>query len=198
MARERGDPAAARAAFGEAADSYRALGERRRLADALSNLAFVALDEGELDEAATLFGESIALDRAFDNQWGVAQNLSGQGALALARGAPEEAATLLAGAVEVLRPLGDRPSLVTALERLAATAAVRDDHALAARLWGSATALRDAAGEPRTAAEAALLDRHLDATRAALGPDGFAESAHGGAALELEAALAEALDVRSH
>jgi hypothetical protein len=38
--------------------------------------------------------------------------------------------------------------------------------------------LRDAAGEPRTAAEAAAIDRHLDASRSAL---------------ELEPALTEAL-----
>ncbi len=82
---------------------------------------------------------------------------------------------------------------MTALERLAATAAVRDDHAFAARLWGAATAQRDAAGEPRTAAEAAAIDRYLDASRAALGAERFAAAATDGAALDLEAALAEAL-----
>jgi hypothetical protein len=82
---------------------------------------------------------------------------------------------------------------VTALEQLAATAAVRGDHAVAARLWGAATAQRDAAGEPRTIADAAAIDRHLDASRAALGPDGFAAAAGGGAALDVDAALAEAL-----
>jgi hypothetical protein len=140
-----------------------------------------------------MFGESIALDRAFDNQWGVAQNLSGQGALALARGAADEAVALLGEAVGVLRRLGDRLSLVTALDRLAAAAAVRDDHTLAARLWGAATAQRDATGEPRTPAEAAAIDRHLDVARAALGPERFAAAAAGGAGLELDAALVEAL-----
>jgi predicted ATPase/DNA-binding SARP family transcriptional activator len=193
MARERGDAAGARAAFEEAIDLYRSLGDRHRLADSLSNLALVAVDEDRLDEAATLFAESIALDREFDNHWGVAQNLSAQATLALARGAPDEAAALLADAVQALRRLGDRLSLVTALERLAATAAARNDHALAARWWGAATALRDAAGEPRTAAEAAAIDRHLDMSRAALGPERFAEAVAGGAELELDPALAEAL-----
>ena len=193
IARDRGDAAAARAAFEEAADVYRSLDDRHRLADSLSNLAFVAIDREQLDEAAALFGESIALDRAFDNQWGVAQNLSGQALLSLARGAPDEAAALLAESVQALRPLGDRLSLVRALELLGATAAVRSDHAFAARLWGAATAQRDAAGEPRTIADAAVIDRHLDVSRAALGPERFAAAATAGAALELEAALAEAL-----
>jgi hypothetical protein len=83
--------------------------------------------------------------------------------------------------------------LITALERLAATAAMRGDHAVAARLWGAATAQREAAGLPRTCTEAAAVDRHLDASRASLGPEGFAAAAAGGAGLELEAALAEAL-----
>ena len=153
----------------------------------------MAIDREQFDEAAALFGESIALDRAFDNQWGVAQNLSGQALLSLARGAPDEAAALLAESVQALRPLGDRLSLVRALELLGATAAVRSDHAFAARLWGAATAQRDAAGEPRTIADAAVIDRHLDVSRAALGPERFAAAATAGAALDLEAALAEAL-----
>jgi hypothetical protein len=86
--------------------------------------------------------------------------------LALARGAPEAAAELLAEAVVALRQLGDRLSLVIALERLAATGAVRDDHAVAARLWGAAAAQRDAAGESLTVAETAAIDRHLDGSRA--------------------------------
>jgi hypothetical protein len=193
MARERGDAARARAAFEEAIDLYRSRGDRHRLADSLSNLALMAVDEDRLDEAATLFAESMALDREFDNHWGVAQNLSGQATLALARDAPGEAAMLLADAVQALRELGDRLSLVTALERLAATAAARNDHARAARWWGAATALRDTAGEPRTAAEAAAIDRHLDASRSALGSESFAAAAAGGAALELDPALNEAL-----
>ena len=42
---------------------YRSLDDRHRLADSLSNLAVVALDQEQLEEAATLFAESIALDR---------------------------------------------------------------------------------------------------------------------------------------
>jgi hypothetical protein len=79
------------------------------------------------------------------------------------------------------------------LEGLAATAAVREDHAFAARLWGAATAQRDATGEPRTAADAATLDRYVDASRSALGPERFAAAATGGAAFDLDVALAEAL-----
>jgi hypothetical protein len=60
-------------------------------------------------------------------------------------------------------------------------------------LWGAATAQREAAGEPRSAAEEATLERHLDASSAALGPDGFAAAAAGGGVLGLEEALAEAL-----
>ncbi|MBS1887630.1 MAG: tetratricopeptide repeat protein [Actinobacteria bacterium] len=194
LARERGDPEAARAGFAEAIEIYRALEDRQRLADPLSNLGVVAVDDGRLEEAATLFEESIALDRAFENRWGVAQTFSGMAALALARGAPDEALALLAEAAEVLRALDDRPSLVRVLEQLAATAAVRGDDALAARLWGAATAQRETAGEPRTSGDAAAIDRHLDASREALGPERFAEAAGGGAAIELETALAEALE----
>ncbi|MBS1879948.1 MAG: tetratricopeptide repeat protein [Actinobacteria bacterium] len=193
MARERGDTAAARAAFEEAIELYRALDDRQRLADPLSNLGVVAVDQGELEEAAALFEESAALDRAFDNQWGLAQTFNGQAALALARGEAEAATALLAEAVEVQRRLDDRPSLMRSLEQLAATAAVRGDDALAARLWGAATAQREQAGEPRSEAEAAAIDRHLDASRSALGEDRFATAAGAGGALELGAALEQAL-----
>ncbi len=123
----------------------------------------------------------------------MAQTLSGQAALALARGRGDEAAALLAEAVEVFGHIDDRQSLIRTLDQLAATAAVREDHTLAARLWGAATAQREATGEPRTVGEASAIDRHLDSSRATLGDDGFARAAAAGAALELESALAEAL-----
>jgi hypothetical protein len=192
LARDRLETASARVAFEEAIDVYRSLDDRHRLADSLSNLAIVALDQERLDEAA-LFAESIALDRAFDNHWGVAHNLGGQAALALARGAPDTAAALVAEAVEMTRPLGDRLMLVAALEGLAATAPAQNDHAGAARLWGAATAQREAADGPRTPADAVALDRYLDASRASLGPERFAAAITAGAALDLETALAEAL-----
>jgi predicted ATPase/DNA-binding SARP family transcriptional activator len=193
IARDRGDSAGARAAFEEAIAAYRSLGDRRRLADTLSNLGVVSVDEERLEEAAALFEESIALDRRFDNQWGIAQTLSGQAALALARGDPGHAEALLSEAVELLGHLDDRPSLVRILDPLAAVAAVRGDHLLAARLWGAATAHREAMGEPRTPGEAAALDRHLELSRAALGSVSFSRAADAGAALELQTALADAL-----
>ena len=150
-------PPAARVAFEEAIDAYRSLEDRHRLADSLCQPGGRGDRPGPARRGRALFAESIALDRAFDNHWGIAQNLSGQATLALARGEPDQAAALLADAVQSLRRLGDRLSLVAALERLAATAAAREDHAFAARLWGAAGAQRDAAGEPRTAAEAAAL-----------------------------------------
>ena len=79
MAREGGDLARARVAFEEAVALHRARGDRHRLADSVSNLALMAVDEDRLDEAATLFAESIALDRGFDNHGRVAQNLSAGG-----------------------------------------------------------------------------------------------------------------------
>jgi predicted ATPase/DNA-binding SARP family transcriptional activator len=193
MARERGDMAAARAAFEEAIESYRSLDDRHRLADALSNLGVVAVDEGRLEDAEGLLEEAMSLDRAFDNEWGLAQTLCGRAALALARATADEAGALLAEAAETLRRLEDRPSQVRVLEQLAATAAVRGDHLLAARLWGAAAAQRDEAGQPRTPAEAAAIDRHLDSSRTALGPKRFAAAASEGGTLELETALEEAL-----
>jgi tetratricopeptide (TPR) repeat protein len=193
IARDSGDPAGARAAFEEAIAVYRSLDDRHRLADTLSNLGVVSIDEGRLDEAAALFEESIAIDRGFDNQWGIAQTLSGQAALALARGCGDEATALLAEAIEVMGRLDDRPSLIRTLDPLAATASVRGDHLLAARLWGAATTHREEIGEPRTVGEAAAVDRHLDASRAALGSEGFSRAAATGSVLELETVLAEAL-----
>lgn len=172
---------------------YRSLDDLRRLADGLSNLGVVAVDEGRLEEAAALFEESIALDRRFDNRWGMAQTLCGQAALALARGRADESAALLSEAVEVMGRLDDRPSLIRTLDPLAATASVRGDHLLAARLWGAATTHREEIGEPRTVGEAAAVDRHLDVSRAALGSEGFSRAAATGSVLELETVLAEAL-----
>ena len=152
MARERGDAAGARAAFEEASD---ALPLARRSPPA-RRLALQPGLRGARPGAARR-GRGAVRARASPStarsttDWGVAQNLSGQGALALARGAPGEAAALLAEAVEALRA-ARRPAVARRRRssgspprrRCAATTP------LAARLWGAATAQRDAAGEPRT------------------------------------------------
>jgi hypothetical protein len=79
------------------------------------------------------------------------------------------------------------------LDQPAAAASVRGDDLLAARVWGAATAHREAVGEPRSLGEAAAIDPYLNRSRAALGGKSFHRAATAGAALELETALADAL-----
>ena len=61
--------------------------------------------------------------------------------------------------------------MVYALEELAAVAAARGRSLHSARLWGAAERLRKEVGSPRASKERSHYDRHLAASRAALGDD---------------------------
>jgi predicted ATPase/class 3 adenylate cyclase len=111
LASAQGNPAAARAPLHEALSLYRELGASREIAFALSELAWITLDRGEIDDAARWASEALALaDEADDDR----ARSSALGALALAsaeRGESKLARELSERGLTIRRRLGD-PLLV--------------------------------------------------------------------------------------
>jgi hypothetical protein len=96
---------------------------------------------------------------------------------------------------------GFRP-LPLCLEGLARVAAAREQKERAARLFGAAEALREAAGAPFPSgaragtqpAERAAVEQHVATVRTALGSEAFAAAWAAGRAMTLDEAVAYALE----
>jgi predicted ATPase/transcriptional regulator with XRE-family HTH domain len=80
------DTRAAQPLFEEGLAIFRTLGERRRVANTLHNLAQILGKQGEADRAWKLFAESLALWRDLEDTWGLTAVLRGIAELALDQG----------------------------------------------------------------------------------------------------------------
>lgn len=188
------DYAAARDAF------ERELALRRRLDDvpgtiyALVHVAWVCrVGQGDHAAARPLLEEALAIARE-RSPWHVGVVLANLGDQALAEGDGRTAGRLLRESLPLLASdTRDAGTIGAMLEGLAMAAAGERQWTRALRLFGAASALRDAAGVPLAQpAVVARFARSLAPARAALGAEaGVAEAA--GRSLTLDQALAEAM-----
>ena len=178
----------------ECLEVYRELGRPSGVASALQNLGYVALRQGELNEAQSRFEEVLAVLAGTGDDRKVAHTLSDFARVAT-RCAEWEAARLrFATALQIVRGLGARREAAFALEGVAELAAAKGQPATSTRTLGAAQALREAIGSPSTAAEsrdqAALLGRF----REIMGAEKYSRHLLAGRALDLTAAIGQALE----
>jgi Tfp pilus assembly protein PilF len=140
--------------------------------------------------------EGLELAVELDDTWSISVGLSALAQTALQQGDARQARTLLAEALDTARKRGDRRLVAACLQTAAATAAADEDHARAARVWGAADALRQELGASLSPAERAVERVSLAPVRAALGDTEFQQEHASGRALELDDAIALALDTR--
>jgi predicted ATPase len=194
VSRNTGDAERAHELLTESLKIRRALGDRAGLSAPLTNLALVALDAGDTEQATVLLEESLELDREFESTEGIAVNLVNLAWVALRVEDSDRARPLLSEALRAFNELGDPDGIAECIEAVAVLA-VREAHALqAARLTGSAHALRELHSTPRAAAEQEDLDRDLEPARDILGERTFAEVFAAGRELTPDAAVAAAQD----
>jgi predicted ATPase/DNA-binding CsgD family transcriptional regulator len=198
VAHDQGDYARARRLHDESLALCREAGNAWGVGTSLSNLAWAALFAGDLGRARAVAAEALALRRELGDTLGVAYTLYTLGRVSVEEGDYNRARVLLGESMVLLRELGERWGLAACLEALAlANASPRGDDdgaARAARLWGSAEALRETLGAPLTAADRRVHERHQAVARARLGPERWAAAWATGRALSLDEALAEAVD----
>jgi non-specific serine/threonine protein kinase len=188
-----GDLAQASALQAEALALRRALGDRPGIAYTLPILGLIAYRQGDLERAGALYEESLALQRDVGDRGGIVFALNGLGLVVARQGAHARARTLFEESLRLSRDIGARGKMAEALEGLMWIGAMRGQPEWAARLGGSAEALRETLGIPLEPEQLDGHDQAVQAMRAALGDVALAGAWAAGRALAPEQAVAEAL-----
>jgi predicted ATPase/DNA-binding CsgD family transcriptional regulator len=174
------DTAGARSMVEESLAISRELGDQRGLAYSLNLLGFVCLLQGEGPAACPLIEESLAIHKALGNRQGIAYTSLTFGWLSLSQGDYVAARTHYEKGLAIMIELDDRSLIAACLEGLAMAAAQSSTgeslaSALwAARLWGTAEALREAISVPLRSFERAINEWGIAKVRSQLGEEAFA------------------------
>jgi len=169
--------------------------DRRTIANLLILGGLVAGSRREWGPAVALHEESLALYREMRDAQGMGMCLGNLGLIALARAEYAEAAVRLRENLGLARAADDKLAIQYSLLGLAGVATARGQPARAARLWGAAEAVREAAGIEITslARSGTNYDGYLAEARAQLGEANFAEAWAAGWATPLDEAIVDAL-----
>jgi predicted ATPase/DNA-binding SARP family transcriptional activator len=190
-----GDRVRARALLEEAVELARTSDDERIAALAVNNLGDLALTEGDYARARPLFEESLAILRRRRDSANIARSLFNLGSVELMLESTATAAARFRESIELGRETGDKEDLAWCLLGVAGVAARSGNVPRAAALLGSSVALLEAIGAAFKPFERHLHDDAVDRAREALGVDAYEHERRRGAALSLEDAIAEALDI---
>jgi len=173
---------------------------RRELQDAygeavvLNNLGSVAQCLGDYAEATRLYEASLVLARRLGDKMGIAATLNNLGEVALDQGRYDEVDGLHHESLVLCQEVGDLQGILICLERLAGVAGARGNGARAARLLGTAEALRESIGAQIHPSNLPTYERIVATARALLDDATWAAEWAAGRALPLEQAVAYAAD----
>jgi non-specific serine/threonine protein kinase len=159
-------------------------------------VAQAALGSGDLDSAAARLEESLALCRELGDRRSAAMALFVLGMTELRRGNLDQGAALLEEGARVALELGDKLGAPYFAEGLAKSSVLRGSPVRAARLWGTAEALREQIGVALSKFDLANSDyeRDVDAVRSALGEAAFEAAWAEGRVMPFERAIEYALE----
>jgi predicted ATPase/DNA-binding XRE family transcriptional regulator len=153
----------------DALDICRRLEPGWLLATSLLNLGMASLHAGQYGPAEALLMEARQFyDRLGDRRFTARSNQQ-LALLALVQGKSGEARSRVAGSLEVYRELSDRWGMAEGMEGLAACAASDGMAERAARIAGSAEALREQLATRPLPFDRVLIDRYLAKARASVG-----------------------------
>jgi non-specific serine/threonine protein kinase len=194
IATHQGDFSGARARLEEALALHRARGDRHGALHALTNLGYDATLRGDLGEAEAMFEEVLATARELGMKSYIANALENLGNVDTLRGDLARAAVRLRESLLLGRELSDQHVILYSLGDLAKLEAARGRPERAARLDGLVVRLRGLLAIHMPPAEDEGRERVLDRARQVLGEARFRRAWEGGKALNLDEAVAEALD----
>lgn len=166
VARDRGEYGEAFAFIQQSLTLQRQLGNQRGIATSLNNLGLVAIDQGNHAQAVALLDESLRLFRELGDSYGIAMALGNLADLACKQGDLARAAGLHRESLCVCERLENRQAIAGSLEGIARVMAALGLVLQAARLYGAAEALREAAGAPLLDSERLAYDHAVSAARA--------------------------------
>jgi non-specific serine/threonine protein kinase len=177
---------------------HRQQGDLHGVGWALSHLAWLQHLQGDYLQAGTLFKESLAMFQELGDKYGIGQQLASLGYVARDQGDYGQAKRLYHESLRVRHALLDKPGLADSFEGLAEVAAEEGQPVLAARLFGAAHWLGETIGTPLHATARPAQERAVANARTALGEDAFAAAWAAGQAMELDDAVALALEPTDH
>ena len=150
-----GDLDTGRTMLRESIDIAREIGDESRESTALSNLGAFEVGDNNCEHAIKLLERALAIDARLGNVWGCAVIQSNLTATMLRTGRADEAyATLHSQAADMIG-LGDIELTIEIIELMAGAFSQRGDARRAAKLLGTAEALREQAGMPIRSQDAA-------------------------------------------
>ncbi len=190
-----GDSSGAGPLIDESLELRRSLGEQRGIAVTLLSRAELAIVERDYGTAAAALAEALPLAREIGHREIEALALCELGIVRLLENDPAGAGSELAGSLTTWKELGLPERAAPCVAGFAALAQLTGSPRRAARLWGAADALTDAAGTPRPPEARPLYECFLPATRAALDEVTFASEAGAGGRMSFEDVVALAASV---
>jgi len=177
---DRTDTAAARSMVEESLVISRELGNRRSQAYSLNLLGFLSMLQGQGAVACSLIEESLAIHKALGDRQGIGYTSTTFGWYSLSQGDYVTARAHYEKGLAIMIELNDKWFVAVSLEGLAIAAAQSSTEGSlagalwAARLWGTAQALREAIGVPLRSFERAINEWGIAAIRTQLGEEAFA------------------------
>ena len=179
---------------GESVDYARATGDRMLLFCSLAWLAIALREQGRSSEARELYEQSLAQARELGAPWEIGNILKEIGRAECDEGRHDLAEKHFAESIAILHGVGNLPGVIDSLEGLADVAAATAAPLRAARLWGTADALRHEIGNARSLHESIACERQLKAVREILTAEAFNQAWNEGRAMSLDDVVRYALD----
>jgi hypothetical protein len=182
-------------ALAEALGLYRELGDRRGEANVLWGIGQSKYFANAADNGVAEFLAALEGFRAVGDQTMEAWSLHMVGGALLRTGKHDVSRPHLDRALRLFHRAGDVAGITMVLDDLSSQALADEDFIRAARLWGAARALTDAAGVGIAAYTDGWIERQVRPNvRVALDPEDLQQGAREGSAMALDDAVAYALD----
>ena len=131
----------------ESLDVWRTVGDKKRIASALSSLGVGAQRQGDYEQATARYEESLPLLREVGEKQWTAIVLSSLGLIALYQGHHERARALCEESEALFRDIGDMRGIAAVLTNLGIISLERGDHERATRLCEESLSLRRVVGD---------------------------------------------------
>jgi predicted ATPase/class 3 adenylate cyclase len=193
VARSKGELDRARNLLSQSLAIRREIGPEERLAAVLSNLGVVAADEGHLEDAKGFLEASLEIDRRTGNLDGIATGVGNLGGVAMRLGNLDEGERMIAESLRLFARVADVLGIADDLEHAAEAAALRSQHARAARLLGAVETIRLKEGLRMPEVDVKRYRAIADGIRDALGLDAYAKAYNSGCTLTRDTAVEEAI-----
>ena len=179
----------------EAISLYRAAGDERSAARALTWLAEQQFQDGDAASALENVRQAIVIERRRRFRSGLIVSLMNSASYLLWLDDPDAAAQAARESIVLCEEIQDHLDLPICIQHLAYVAAQRGDYATAARLAGFVDARFVQMDEPRQRTEQMLYDRLMSVLREHLSDAELTAYVKAGAAITEELAIAEAVSV---